>query len=220
MSNNFKPDQVPDLGKVIDAEHERNAQGRPDPFQYVEKEATEALLADSQTLSTKLTQNFDKWDTNHDGLLAPLEVENVFTNDSLSTEERTAAAAVRLAYKQFAHMEMPLEGGDSSFITQSDINSLEILFDQDKNDKAFEKWWDVQEKAAYDKMGDMGWFFTGLMGAAGIYDYYVSAPAKWDELREEKLARLTDLPQKVQEKKDLPPCTGTSKDGEKGCSIY
>lgn len=218
MSNDYKPVQEPDLVKILDAEHERNEQGRPDPYKYVEKEATEALLADSQTLSTKLIQNFEKWDGNHDGVLAPMEVEDVFTNESLSAEERTAAAAVRLAYKQFAHMELPLQEGNSSFITQSDINSLEILFDQEKNDAAFEKWWEAREADAYEKAGDMGWFFNGLMGAAGIYDYHVDAPAKWDELRQEKLARLTDLPNKVQETSDLPLCTTTPKLG--ACTIY
>jgi len=204
-----------DWFEVVDNEKERNADGRPDPYAYTEKQALDKQLSDTEGLSKTLLEKFDQWDANHDGILAPIELENIYTSDSASTEDKTAAAAIRLKYHQFADLRLPNMGSDSSFITQPDLDVLGVLYDEDKKDAAFDQYYKGVEDAAYEKVGDDRTYFTdALMYGAGLLDYYFVLPGQFDDKVDSTRQDLEAPPPKGS---DLDLCLPETK-GE--CRIY
>lgn len=191
-----------------DHEKEINKTGRPDLFDYVDKETVKKQLEDPKTLALNLAQNFDKWDANKDGMVTPSELESVFTDKDTSPEDKAAAAAIRLAYTEFAKFNIAEDETFGMFITKNDINGIGKMYDEDKRDQGFDAWWQRTEDYAWGTIKRNGSVIHGLMWGALLYDKYFTAPDQYDKLFEDKQKDLDKLPQLVDKQgPKLPLCT-------------
>jgi hypothetical protein len=203
-----------DWFKFWDNEKERNKEGRPDPYAFTDKAALDKQLEDTEGLSKKLTDNFDRWDLNHDGVLAPSELEDIYTNESTSAEDKTATAALRLKYGQFADLSLPNMHSESSTITKSDLDVLGVIYNEDKKDAAFEQFYKAKEEAAYEKLGDANFLVDAFMWGAGVYEKYFGLPGEFDDMVNQERQNLESKPVK---ESGLPLCLP---DSVGSCSLY
>jgi|AGTN01.1.fsa_nt_gi hypothetical protein len=211
------------LLRIDDIEMRRNEVGRPDPYEQVNAGAVDAMLRDSQGLAKNLVSNFPKWDANHDGYLTPAELEDVFTNKSNSTDDRTTAAASRVAYLQLANMSLPFET-DNSFINDDDIEGLKTVFSPEKQQEGLLK----VEKRVHDifvnemlPSAGHNLFKKAVLWGAYEYDRTFSLSSNYHKLVDEKHSVLNSLPEKIEEAKRNPPrpkCTSGSENFQ--CSLY
>lgn len=196
---------------AYDHEKEVNKKGRPDLFDYIDRETVKKQLEDPKTLALNLAQNFDKWDTNKDGMVTPSELEDVFTDKNSSEQDKAAAAAIRLAYNDFAHFNIAEKETFGSFITKNDIKGIGKMYEEDKREEGFDAWWQNTEDYAWGTIDKNGAVIHGLMWGALLYDKYFNAPDQYDKLFEDKQKELDQLPQLVDSQgPQLPLCTDTS----------
>lgn len=193
---------------AYDHEKEMNKKGRPDLFDYVDRETVKKQLEDPKTLALNLAQNFDKWDTNKDGMVTPSELESVFTDKNTSEQDKATAAAIRLAYTEFAHFNIAESETFGVFITKNDINGIGKMYDEDKRERGFDAWWKNTEDYAWGTIDKNGSMIHGLMWGALLYDKYFNAPDQYNKLFEDKQKELDKLPQLVDNPgPKLPLCT-------------